>query len=1393
MARLVLTGLDGTELVSQAISGDDVVADAKQLVPCSEEKRSKMVLLRNGRRLRNPKEPLVNDAGHAGMIIDLQVLFTDDETLKACAACKYNPADDDYECDYMKLPRVFLKCCGARVCGECNVMMTQTESACPDCGRDDFDITTCTFSDGAMTQKPEGFSLVVEAPTPAETACTPFTQWMGTPPPRPYQVESYRAALERNTIINLGTGLGKTHVAVMLIDKFLEQEPCKMICFAVPTTALVDQQAQYVRKYSTVPGIRVKELTRAPATEAEWQAQLTNCQVLVGVHERLRRGFIHGFLQPAAFSLAIFDECHHAKGNHPYVGIVADRFKAAEQSPRIVGLTASFCHGKARDLPRSRQELEANLDATIYTPGPASLPRDAVDQSMFSVPFTKDSEFLSSQALMDHFDALTSVLRHCFDLEEFDKRREKYSKTLQHIGEVLGISGGWLWLRVLGQETRAVLEDRELKVETEEQKRQIRAILVAHKDQLSKLSALVEALKTGQTWRSPGQRGISHKFHALCMLLDEKLQSDTECHVLVFVERTVTAVVLTELLSEWNASMPVTYTTGDSSKTSRAKALKHLGAEGDRVLVATASLEEGIDVPVVNNVIRFDKFHSVRQHVQGKGRARASKSWIYYFETDPEAMQEEAEKMQAVAEDRAWEVLDGNSRADEQIENPVTGAVLNVFNAPHILHDFIARKIAKLLCLPDGIDFTSMELDFGFERNVAVRGEDVDSFWRKQGFVNEHALKEKLGPRAANWQAGEARFRKYAFLLARQLQLDGYLSDHNLPSGVRKHPDHVPASLPMEFGSMLENMCRTSTTGKMAPAVGSGDGRQSDGLSFPRSQAQPPPLDCPDTLQSSNLEEPEVERRASTSPEGFQPCQADGNIQGSEDNAGAHLPLRQTNWVGKLSELCSTIPNPVENQIQYAYTTSNGDLEHVSFVTVRVLDGSHSFKGEPCSSKKMAKQSAAELAFKQIREIETLWDSSTPSHMPCRAHATRSEDAPTSSARHAVAATEDFEKLVQSVPLERLSSKVALDMSGSAQGVESITAVQSKSGKKNTMQLESEPVSTQPTKPVLSDKAIHQMSSNNHELTQRVDEVDKPKGMLDQLMKKVLGKPVKSEVSYQQEQVAEQMFKSTVTLAISLGNQQNFTGAAKASKKAADQDAARCALKQCSDMSTLLLAHLPKIAASESEPEVCTHHAVEADPKGRLAHLMQRHLRKPVSAEVKYDTKPADQGFLATVVLKLSAGREVSFSGNLASTSKKDAEKDAAVCALRECTELGHWSARPHAGQNAGAIPQASPNEDQGSNSCQSADVPAAPREESLLRPSAGSQPAKTLDVEWTTWLREDRTVSPEIQKIMSEEEISLEHLGHLKEDEVTELCDGLKLGHKAELRSLYKQAKEAL
>lgn len=71
---------------------------------------------------------------------------------------------------------------------------------------------------------------------------------------RPYQMECLKAGMAENTIVCLDTGLGKTPIAVKLVDHFLaaatEASDGSKVLFIVPTVVLVEQQARVCRQYS---------------------------------------------------------------------------------------------------------------------------------------------------------------------------------------------------------------------------------------------------------------------------------------------------------------------------------------------------------------------------------------------------------------------------------------------------------------------------------------------------------------------------------------------------------------------------------------------------------------------------------------------------------------------------------------------------------------------------------------------------------------------------------------------------------------------------------------------------------------------------------------------------------------------------------------------------------------------------------------------------------------------------------------------------------------------------------------------------------------------------------------------------------------------------------------
>lgn len=119
---------------------------------------------------------------------------------------------------------------------------------------------------------------------------------------------------------------------------------------------------------------------------------------------------------------------------------------------------------------------------------------------------------------------------------------------------------------------------------------------------------------------------------------------------LCFVERAVLCIPLARIieLRTQKVTRPVMGVQSMSAET-RNLTLEQFKSGQVRCVVATSSLEEGIDVAACKVVVRFDYFASVRSHIQGSGRARHPNAKIFYFEQEPSVEQDKAKLMTLAA------------------------------------------------------------------------------------------------------------------------------------------------------------------------------------------------------------------------------------------------------------------------------------------------------------------------------------------------------------------------------------------------------------------------------------------------------------------------------------------------------------------------------------------------------------------------------------------------------------------------------------------------------------------------------------------------------------------------------------------------------------------------
>ena len=528
----------------------------------------------------------------------------------------------------------------------------------------------------------------------------------------------------------------------------------KLAAFIVPSVPLVSQQARVLRaQLAHAPGappIPVTQLTGGLVgdwSEADWQQCAAAGGVLVCTPEVLRRALVDAaHLDPRAFAIMVFDECHNATGQSPMVQILEDAVHSMrrqrgpcdgrhadaqcccigggciddgcdggcyDQSLRLLGMTASFVHGAMKNVEaKKRRMCELFGDARFILAessshaggggcggsgggggGATSSQNSTTATTIESVPFAptcmKAWRPVVSQTLGT---VLAQVGPKLKDASKVLKRGEVVLSELGFSGFVFFIQEGVIrQLRAQAAKYRSMSKESG-NPNAEHFKRMHRFL---ERD----LPLLQEALRQAacrmarHRQRSAGPL-VTDKLSKLLGILRREFDHDHEQEQeqvkgcpeggtgpplprprgIVFVERIAVTYPLADLINDHFGSvataLPVSGTSSmtDQDREANIDAFRR----GDvSVLVSTCALEEGLDVPDCQFVVRFDEFHSVKSHVQGKGRARQEGSRVYYYENDPAAAERDARVMnlEAARKDAA---TDHGQQQQQRQQQPTT-------------------------------------------------------------------------------------------------------------------------------------------------------------------------------------------------------------------------------------------------------------------------------------------------------------------------------------------------------------------------------------------------------------------------------------------------------------------------------------------------------------------------------------------------------------------------------------------------------------------------------------------------------------------------------------------------------------------------------------------------
>nr|XP_027087442.1 endoribonuclease Dicer homolog 2 isoform X4 [Coffea arabica] len=472
---------------------------------------------------------------------------------------------------------------------------------------------------------------------------------------RSYQLEALEKAIKQNTIVFLETGSGKTLIAIMLLRSYayLIRKPKPFFAvFLVPTVVLVEQQSKAVMMHTDLKvGKYWGDMGVDYWDAATWKQQVDEFEVLVMTPAILLSALRHGFLKLDLIKVLIFDECHNARGKHPYACIMTEFYHLYMNSnfsdlPRIFGMTASPIKAKGSSSSslcwQHIHELENLMNSKVYTCISESVLAEYIPFSTPKLKFYKhmDIPYIVFERVANGLKILREKYEHSIDASSLpesiaESTRKKLDKLFSTLLFCLSELGVWLALKAAESfacvKTEVCLWGR----------LDDRGETIINNFCSDAVTIFSEWIPSGPEWciSSDTKAAISAGYltsKVKCLvdsLLEYRDQKDLRC--IIFAERIITAIVLQALLNELLPSKSgwrTAYMVGLSSNLqSQSRNKQHRIVEEFRkgllnIIVATSILEEGLDVQSCNLVIRFDPSATVCSFIQSRGRARMQNS-----------------------------------------------------------------------------------------------------------------------------------------------------------------------------------------------------------------------------------------------------------------------------------------------------------------------------------------------------------------------------------------------------------------------------------------------------------------------------------------------------------------------------------------------------------------------------------------------------------------------------------------------------------------------------------------------------------------------------------------------------------------------------------------------
>ena len=157
--------------------------------------------------------------------------------------------------------------------------------------------------------------------------------------PRDYQRKIFETCVEKNCLVVLPTGLGKTLIALMLTIERMSKFPGQKVVFLAPTKPLAEQHLATFEKH--LPELFGDMQLFTGKVKAEQRKKIwETVDIVFSTPQCIANDLKNKLYDIKDVCLLIEDEAHRCIRNYSY-NYVAKKYQEQAKNPRILGLTAS--------------------------------------------------------------------------------------------------------------------------------------------------------------------------------------------------------------------------------------------------------------------------------------------------------------------------------------------------------------------------------------------------------------------------------------------------------------------------------------------------------------------------------------------------------------------------------------------------------------------------------------------------------------------------------------------------------------------------------------------------------------------------------------------------------------------------------------------------------------------------------------------------------------------------------------------------------------------------------------------------------------------------------------------------------------------------------------------